>query len=324
MDGPDLNRACFGRARLPPGVARIARARAATASSTKSRNSPPSSRARRPAMRNGVSPCSSCCTWSAICISRCTPATITTKAAIARSRAHPESPPNTLHHHWDTEFVARLGANEAEIARRLLAQMTDAKRAQWSTGTPEAWAMESWSVAKRARLRPVAESERAGLLRIARGVRFPSDRGDRGAAEQGGRAPRSVVESGAAVGACPERPGRAIMPRLPCRMVRWIQRTISGSASTPAAPLRMRFCSPGAAASSRAPRRSRRRGILPSASARRSGRYSTCCRRVRAAKTSVSCPSRPRSRRMPSWNTASVPSARSSSASTMRWWRGRG
>jgi S1/P1 Nuclease len=57
--------------------------------------------------------------------------------------------PNTLHHQWDTEFVVRLGANEAEIARRLLAQVTDAKRAQWSTGTPDAWAMESWSVAKR-------------------------------------------------------------------------------------------------------------------------------------------------------------------------------
>ncbi len=56
---------------------------------------------------------------------------------------------NSLHHHWDTEFVVRLGANDVEIARRLLAQMTDAKRTQWSRGTPEAWAMESWSVAKR-------------------------------------------------------------------------------------------------------------------------------------------------------------------------------
>jgi hypothetical protein len=30
---------------------------------------------------------------------------------------------NTLHHDWDTEFVARLGGNETEIAQRLIAQM---------------------------------------------------------------------------------------------------------------------------------------------------------------------------------------------------------
>ena len=100
-------------------------------------------------MRNGVAPCSSCCTWSAICISRCTPATITTKAAIANSRAHPESH-RTRYTTIGTRNSSRAWERtQADIARRLLTQMTDAKRARWSRGTPDAWAMESWSVAKR-------------------------------------------------------------------------------------------------------------------------------------------------------------------------------
>ena len=55
---------------------------------------------------------------------------------------------NNLHHDWDTEFVARLGANENEIAQRLIANITDSKRAQWSPGTPAEWAMESYAIAK--------------------------------------------------------------------------------------------------------------------------------------------------------------------------------
>ena len=55
---------------------------------------------------------------------------------------------NTLHHDWDTEFVARLGGNAAEIAQRLIARITPAERAGWSAGAPADWAMESYSVAK--------------------------------------------------------------------------------------------------------------------------------------------------------------------------------
>ncbi len=60
----------------------------------------------------------------------------------------PEIAPGSLHHYWDTEFVARLGANEAEIAQRLIARITASERAKWSIGTPTDWAMESFSVAK--------------------------------------------------------------------------------------------------------------------------------------------------------------------------------
>jgi hypothetical protein len=55
---------------------------------------------------------------------------------------------NNLHHDWDTEFVARLGANETEIAQRLIANITDTERARWSAGTPADWALESFAVAK--------------------------------------------------------------------------------------------------------------------------------------------------------------------------------
>jgi len=55
---------------------------------------------------------------------------------------------NNLHHDWDSEFVARLGANEAEIAQRLIADISGAQRRRWSAGTPTDWAMESFSAAK--------------------------------------------------------------------------------------------------------------------------------------------------------------------------------
>jgi hypothetical protein len=55
---------------------------------------------------------------------------------------------NNLHHDWDTEFVARLGKDAADIAARLTARVSEAERARWSAGTPAAWAMETYDVAK--------------------------------------------------------------------------------------------------------------------------------------------------------------------------------
>jgi len=65
-----------------------------------------------------------------------------------KNASAPGIAPNNLHHDWDTEFVARLGANETDIAQRLLADVTDSQHALWSAGTPAEWAMESFSVAK--------------------------------------------------------------------------------------------------------------------------------------------------------------------------------
>ena len=55
---------------------------------------------------------------------------------------------NNLHHYWDTEFVAKLGTSDVEIAQRLINGISDTQRAQWSGGTPADWAMESFSAAK--------------------------------------------------------------------------------------------------------------------------------------------------------------------------------
>ena len=55
---------------------------------------------------------------------------------------------NNLHHDWDTEFVARLGKDDTDIAARLIARITEAERARWSAGTPAEWAMETYDVAK--------------------------------------------------------------------------------------------------------------------------------------------------------------------------------
>jgi len=56
--------------------------------------------------------------------------------------------PNTLHHDWDTEFVARLGSGATAIAGQLIADVTDAQRAQWAAGSAADWARESFEVAK--------------------------------------------------------------------------------------------------------------------------------------------------------------------------------
>lgn len=54
-----------------------------------------------------------------------------------------------LHHDWDTEFVARLGTSSADIARVLIARITEDERARWSSGTPLDWAIESYAVSKK-------------------------------------------------------------------------------------------------------------------------------------------------------------------------------
>ncbi len=55
---------------------------------------------------------------------------------------------NNLHHDWDVEFVARLGASDTDIAQRLSARITAAERARWSRGTPLDWALETYAVSR--------------------------------------------------------------------------------------------------------------------------------------------------------------------------------
>ncbi len=53
-----------------------------------------------------------------------------------------------LHAYWDTQFVTLQGSGEAAIANQLIAGITEAQKAQWSSGTPADWAMESFDVSK--------------------------------------------------------------------------------------------------------------------------------------------------------------------------------
>jgi hypothetical protein len=55
---------------------------------------------------------------------------------------------NNLHHDWDVEFVRRLGASDTDIAQRLIARITEAERARWSSGTPLDWAVETYTLSK--------------------------------------------------------------------------------------------------------------------------------------------------------------------------------
>jgi S1/P1 Nuclease len=55
---------------------------------------------------------------------------------------------DTLHHDWDTEFVALLGSNDTEIAQLLVARISERDRIRWSSGTPLDWAVETYGVAK--------------------------------------------------------------------------------------------------------------------------------------------------------------------------------
>jgi S1/P1 Nuclease len=71
---------------------------------------------------------------------------------------------NNLHHDWDIEFVARLGAGDTDIARSLIARISAADRARWSSGTPRDWAVETYAVSK---------SHAYGLLPVANAGKAP-------------------------------------------------------------------------------------------------------------------------------------------------------
>jgi hypothetical protein len=66
-------------------------------------------------------------------------------AKLAKTASRPQG---TLHHYWDTEFVTPLGPSAAAIAAKLIAGITPADKAAWKTGTPAAWAMETFAVAR--------------------------------------------------------------------------------------------------------------------------------------------------------------------------------
>lgn len=60
----------------------------------------------------------------------------------------PGIPPGTLHSYWDTAFIREMNATPTTLANQLIAGITDAKRAEWTKGTPREWAKESFTVIK--------------------------------------------------------------------------------------------------------------------------------------------------------------------------------
>jgi len=57
--------------------------------------------------------------------------------------------PERLHSYWDTTLVvAALGKDENQAAVSLMSLVTPDSKQQWSKGTPEEWAQESYRLAK--------------------------------------------------------------------------------------------------------------------------------------------------------------------------------
>ncbi|GAC1345663.1 MAG: S1/P1 nuclease [Acetobacteraceae bacterium] len=54
----------------------------------------------------------------------------------------------TLHHFWDTEFVEQLGPDPAATAAALLRRLSLEQIQQWSAGTTQSWATESFLLAR--------------------------------------------------------------------------------------------------------------------------------------------------------------------------------
>ena len=53
----------------------------------------------------------------------------------------------SLHHYWDTVFVARLGRDPAQVADALIAEIDSGRRRRWSGGDATEWARESMRLA---------------------------------------------------------------------------------------------------------------------------------------------------------------------------------
>lgn len=54
---------------------------------------------------------------------------------------------NKLHSWWDTGLVDELGDSPSAIAESLASGISDKEMKDWSSGSPQAWAQESWKVA---------------------------------------------------------------------------------------------------------------------------------------------------------------------------------
>jgi len=72
----------------------------------------------------------------------------------------------TLHHYWDTVFVERLGEHSATVAQALIADISPEQRREWRGGTPAAWAMQSFELARKVAYGELPRPDAAGRYRL--------------------------------------------------------------------------------------------------------------------------------------------------------------
>lgn len=75
----------------------------------------------------------------------------------------------SLHHYWDNVFVGQLGRNPEVVAQSLLAGISPAEQAAAARGSQDAWALESFALARTEVYGRLPEAD-------SRGVRFLDER----------------------------------------------------------------------------------------------------------------------------------------------------
>ncbi len=63
-----------------------------------------------------------------------------------------------LHHYWDAVFVRRLGRAPGDVAAQLIGEVSERRRLEWSAGSPEDWARESFEIARTRAYAPLPEA----------------------------------------------------------------------------------------------------------------------------------------------------------------------
>ncbi len=65
------------------------------------------------------------------------------------SLSPPQGAQNNLHAYWDVSVVNALGQSAAQIAEQLDARLSAADIKEWTQGTPQSWAMDTFEIGRR-------------------------------------------------------------------------------------------------------------------------------------------------------------------------------
>ncbi len=78
----------------------------------------------------------------------------------------PGAAEGSLHHYWDTVFVAALGTDSTAVADRLLAAISPEDRQRWCAGTPHDWVWESYGIGWRTVYGALPDPDAAGRYEL--------------------------------------------------------------------------------------------------------------------------------------------------------------